>query len=98
MKGIEVLVPDDISFQESKFILLQTGNIMARSRQPLDQRDQMTGFDLGPQEATFQQSHADPLFVNAIKQQIQLHSNVDLSDTNVRPDAEKPATNQLVSN
>ena len=49
MKGIEFLVPDDISFQESKFILLQTGNIMARSRQPLDQRDQMTGFEIGAQ-------------------------------------------------
>ena len=32
MKGIEMLVPDDINFQESKFILLQTGNVVARSR------------------------------------------------------------------
>ena len=56
MKGVEILVPDDINFKESKFILLQTGNMMARSRQPIGgtlphpQRDQMNGFELGPQQ------------------------------------------------
>ena len=56
LKGVEILVPDDINFQESKFILLQTGNMMARSRQPIGgtlphpQRDQMNGFELGPQQ------------------------------------------------
>ena len=52
MKGIEVLVPDDINFQESKFMLLQTGNIVARSRQPMGGQtpsiDQINGFELGP--------------------------------------------------
>ena len=53
LKGVEVLVPDDTNFQESKFLLLQTGNLVARSRQPFEQkyaqRNETNGFDLGPQ-------------------------------------------------
>jgi len=53
LKGVELLVPDDVNFQESKFFLLQTGNVVARSRQhqteKLSQRNHTDGLELGPQ-------------------------------------------------
>jgi len=35
LKGIELLVPDETNFEQARFIMLQTGNITLRSKQPL---------------------------------------------------------------
>jgi hypothetical protein len=34
LKGLEVLVPDDSNFEEARYLMLQTGSISLRSRQP----------------------------------------------------------------
>ena len=36
MKGADLLVPDDTNFEQSKFLLLQTGSVVVRSRQAGD--------------------------------------------------------------
>lgn len=34
VKAVELLVPDDTNFEEARFLMLQTGNIILRSKQP----------------------------------------------------------------
>jgi hypothetical protein len=34
VKSIEILVPDDTNFEQARFLMLQSGNIVLRSKQP----------------------------------------------------------------
>lgn len=34
LKGIEVLVPDDTNFEEARYLMLQTSDILLRSKSP----------------------------------------------------------------
>jgi hypothetical protein len=36
LKGIDVTIPDDTSFDQAKFIMFQTGNIVLRSKHDLN--------------------------------------------------------------
>lgn len=34
LKGVEVLIPDDTNYESARYLILQTGNIILRSKQP----------------------------------------------------------------